>query len=318
MGEGAARILVVDDDPHIRLFLEDALRFAGFEVLIASDGAEAVEAARELSPDLIMLDVMMPRLDGLGATRQLRADPRTSDIPIILVSAMTGGRDKVLGLSEGADDYVTKPFDPDELVARVRAALRRSAAMRQVSPLSGLPGNTRIEAEIDRRIKVGDQFALLYCDLNKFKAYNDFYGFLKGDEVLKGFASMLSQTAAEVSPTDAFVGHVGGDDFVVVTGCENYEGMAAEICRRFDEMAPTFYAAADKANGFIEVEDRRGFTGKASFVSVAIGIAGSASDAFAHPGEVVALATEMKHVAKMQSTEASSYAADRRGLTPRT
>ena len=316
MSENAERILMADDDPDIRMFLEVTLSLAGFDVTVTTDGAEAVAAARADAPDLILLDVMMPNLDGLGATRQLRADPRTSDIPIILVTAKAMGMDKVSGLAEGADDYVTKPFDPDELVARIRAALRRSAAMRQVSPLSGLPGNTRIEAEIDRRIQAGAHFALLYCDLNKFKAYNDFYGFMDGDRVLKGFASMLSQTVSEISPTDGFVGHVGGDDFVVVTGYDDHEGMAAEICKRFDAMAPSFYAEADKAKGFIEVEDRRGNMEHVSFVSVDIGIAHSALGAFAHPGEAVTLATEMKHVAKMQATEASTYAVDRRGPMP--
>ncbi len=313
MSEGTERILMADDDPDIRMFLEVTLSLAGFDVRVTTDGAEAVAAAREDAPDLILLDVMMPNLDGLGATRQLRADPRTSDIPIILVTAKAMGMDKVSGLAEGADDYVTKPFDPDELVARIRAALRRSAAMRQVSPLSGLPGNTRIEAEIDRRIASDGDFALLYCDLNKFKAYNDHYGFMEGDKVLKSFASMLAATVSELTPTDGFVGHVGGDDFVVVTGSPDFEAIAGEVCDRFDSLAPSFYNEEDRARGHIQIENRRGDMEDVSFVSVDIGIAHTARGEFAHPGEAVAIATEMKHVAKMHPGQASTYAVDRRG-----
>ncbi len=314
MSEAEPRILLADDDPDIRMFLEVTLSIAGFEVRTVSDGQEAVEAAREDRPDLMLLDVMMPNLDGLGATRQLRDDPRTSDIPIILVTAKAMGMDKVVGLQEGADDYVTKPFDPDELVARIQAALRRASAMRQVSPLSGLPGNTRIEAELERRIASGSPFALLYCDLNKFKSYNDHYGFMEGDKVLKSYADLLSDTVSDVTPDDAFVGHVGGDDFVIITGYDGYRELAAELCRRFDELAPSFYAAEDRDLGYVEVENRKGEMEKVGFVGVDIGIAHSDNGMFAHPGEAVTIATEMKHVAKTKGGHGSTYATDRRGL----
>ena len=314
MSDLQPKVLMADDDPDIRMFLEVTLSIAGFDVITVTDGAEAVAAAREERPDLLLLDVMMPNLDGLAATRQLRDDPRTSDIPIILVTAKAMGMDKVVGLQEGADDYVTKPFDPDELVARIQAALRRASAMRQVSPLSGLPGNTRIEAELERRIASGSPFALLYCDLNKFKAYNDHYGFMEGDKVLKAYADLLTDTVAEVTPRDAFVGHVGGDDFVIITGHEGYSGLAETLCERFDRLAPSFYADDDRDRGFIEVENRKGELERVGFVGVDIGIAHSDNGSFAHPGEAVTIATEMKHVAKTKGGNGSTYATDRRGL----
>jgi diguanylate cyclase (GGDEF)-like protein len=313
MTELPTRVLLADDDADIRTFLEVTLQLAGFEVRSAADGLEAVAAVRADPPDVVLLDVMMPRMDGLAATRELRADPRTSDLPIILVTARALGMDKVVGLGEGADDYVTKPFDPDELVARIRAALRRSAAMRQVSPLSGLPGNTRIEAEIDRRTTSGERFALLYCDLNVFKAFNDHYGFLEGDKVLRGFAQMLRTVVNEIAPVDSFIGHVGGDDFVVVTSYEQYEPLAAALTERFDVLAPSFYSEQDREVGVIRVEDRQGTMVDVPFVSVAIGVVHNNGRPFAHPGEAVALATEMKHVAKLQSGAGSTYAVDRRG-----
>jgi PleD family two-component response regulator len=316
VSEPQSRVLLADDDPDLRMFLEVTLDIAGFEVHAVGDGAAAVDAARELHPDVILLDVMMPNTDGLAATEQLRDDPRTSDIPIILVTAKAMGSDKVLGLEQGADDYVTKPFDPDELVARIHAALRRSSAMRQVSPLSGLPGNTRIEAELERRIATGGSFALLYCDLNKFKAYNDHYGFMEGDRVLRAYADLLNDVVAVVTPEDAFVGHVGGDDFVIVTGSEDYEVLAAELCDAFDALAPSFYTPEDRDRGYIEVENRRGEIERIGFVSVDIGIAHSDNGVFEHPGAAVAVATEMKHVAKSRDGGSSTFATDRRGMQP--
>ena len=310
--EAAGRVLLADDDPDIRMFLEITLEIAGFSVLAAADGDEAVELAREHRPDVVLLDVMMPGADGLEATRRLRDDPRTSDLPIILVTARSSGGDKVEGLQAGADDYVTKPFDPDELVARVRAAVRRSSAMRQVSPLSGLPGNTRIEAELERRVATGAHFALLYCDLNKFKAYNDHYGFMQGDKVLRAYADLLTRTVADLSPEDGFVGHVGGDDFVIITGHPEHERLADEVCRRFDELAPSFYEPADRERGYIEIENRRGVVEQFGIVGIDIGIAHTGTGPFEHPGQVVAIATEMKHVAKMRSQGGSTHATDRR------
>ena len=312
MSEESGTILLADDDPDIRMFLEVTLGIAGFTVHTAADGVEVVELAREVRPDIVLLDVMMPRMDGLEATRRLRADPVTGDVPIILVTAKAMGDDKVTGLQEGADDYVTKPFDPDELVARIRAALRRASAIRQVSPLSGLPGNTRIEAELERRVSADAPFALLYCDLNKFKAYNDHYGFMQGDRLLRAYADLLTTTAEEMAPGEAFVGHVGGDDFVIMTGMDAYERLAAELCRRFDELAPTFYEPDDRSRGHIEIENRRGVIEQFGFVSLDIGIAHTGTGPFEHPGQVVAIATEMKHVAKMRSDGDSVYAVDRR------
>ena len=312
MTDDSPTVLLADDDPDIRMFLEVTLSIAGFTVHTVEDGVAAVELAREVEPDLLLLDVMMPRMDGLEATRRLRDDPKTSDIPIILVTAKAMGMDKVVGLQEGADDYVTKPFDPDELVARIEAALRRASAMRQVSPLSGLPGNTRIEAELERRVASGADFALLYCDLTKFKAYNDYYGFMQGDKLLKAYAALLTATVDDVTPQDAFVGHVGGDDFVIVTGYEDFEGLAAEVCRRFDDMAPSFYAEEDRERGHIEIENRRGVVEQFGFVGVDIGIAHTGTGPFEHPSQAVAIATEMKHFAKVNGDGGSTYATDRR------
>jgi diguanylate cyclase (GGDEF)-like protein len=307
------RILIVDDDPDIRTFLEVTLSLSGYEVAQARDGEEAFAQAVATGPDLVLMDVMMPRVDGFEALRRLRADGRTSDIPVIMVTAKAQAADKVSGLAEGADDYVTKPFDPDELIARVQATLRRSQQMRSVSPLSGLPGNSRIQLELERRVREDPPFALLYADLNQFKAYNDHFGFSQGDEVLKGLAGVVDAVARELGGPDAFVGHIGGDDFVVICGAAAGEAVAAEICRRFDELVPTFYPPEERARGYIEANDRQGRLTRFPLVSVSIGIAHDQVREFAHPGEPVSIATEMKSYAKSTSDGSSNFEVDRRG-----
>lgn len=307
-----ATILIVDDDADIRTFLEVTLMLAGHDVIEAVDGEDGVRRALEDHPDLVLMDVMMPRLDGFGAIERLRADGRTSDLPIIVLTARGHAPDKVSGLTVGADDYITKPFDPDELVARVDATLRRSREMRTVSPLTGLPGNTRIERELRRRIEAGGGLALLYADLNQFKAYNDHYGFMRGDDVLRAFARVVVDVASRHGDRSTFIGHVGGDDFVLITDPAGAEELAGAVCAAFDEVVPGFYDAEDLEAGYIEVTDRRGTVTRFGLVAVSIGIATDRNRTFVHPTEPVAIATEMKSYAKLASDGPSNWALDRR------
>src|ERR687895_2467852 len=184
-------ILVVDDDPDIARFVEVNLRSAGYEVSVASDGEQALEKAFEGRPDLVLLDVMMPRIDGFEVAQRLRRDARTSNTSIIMLTAKALSSDKVQGLSSGADDYIIKPFDPVELLARVKGTLRRAREMRALSPLTGLPGNIRVQEEIRRRVTEEQPFALLYADLDHFKAYNDSYGFVRGDRAIQALARLM-------------------------------------------------------------------------------------------------------------------------------
>ena len=308
----STRVLIADDDEDIRVYLEVTLNLAGYEVIHAQDGIEAVELASTSSPDVIVLDVMMPRMDGLEAMRRLRADARTSHLPILLLTARVQRDDAIDGLDAGADDYVTKPFDAEELLARIRAALRRVETQRTRNPLTGLAGNESILSDLRRRLEVGDPFALLYVDLDQFKPFNDHYGFLRGDDALRSVARLLEDTRDEYPDAGAFVGHVGGDDFVVICAPEFAEAMASTICQRFDSFAPTIYDPDDRAAGSIEVPDRRGVPQRYGLLSLSIGIAVSAYRDFAHHGEVVATATEMKRYAKARETSGSTYAMDRR------
>src|SRR4029453_3726433 len=178
-------ILVVDAEPDIARFVGVNPRAAGYDVSVAGDGEEALERASELRPDLVLLDVMMPRLDGFEVAQRLRKNPQTANTSIIMLTAKALSADKVTGRRSGADDYIIKPFDPIELLARVKGTLRRAKEMRNLSPLTGLPGNIRIQEEIERMVREESPFAVLYADLDNFKAYNDHKGFVQGDRLIQ-------------------------------------------------------------------------------------------------------------------------------------
>ena len=306
----AETILVVDDDPDIARFVEVNLRSAGYEVSVASDGEEALDKAATLRPDLVLLDVMMPRIDGFEVAQRLRRNPQTANTSIIMLTAKALSTDKVLGLTAGADDYIIKPFDPIELLARVKGTLRRAKEMRNLSPLTGLPGNIRIQEEIERMVREERPFAVLYCDLDNFKAYNDQKGFVRGDQLIQATARIVQDAVVEFAGADGFVGHVGGDDFVAVVAPEAAEDVARRIVGRFDESVGDFYDPEDLERGYIEIEDRKGVLQRLPLAGVSVGIATTQIRGFAHYGEAVSVATEMKQFAKREPR--SSYAIDRR------
>jgi diguanylate cyclase (GGDEF)-like protein len=305
------RILVVDDDRDICRSIEVILRLEGYDVRVANEGEGALEQAARVQPDLVLLDMMMPGIDGYEVTKRLRHDPRTATASIIMLTARALPADKVLGLTAGCDDYIVKPFDPSELVARVQSALRRSRQMREVSPLTGLPGNFQISAELERLVEQDDdEFSVLYADLDDFKAYNDHYGFMRGDEAIRATGRLLTDALARNRTSPSFAGHIGGDDFVLVTAAEEGEVLAQDIVRNFDVMAPSLYDEDDRERGFIEVPDRRGVLHHYPFLSVSIGVASSAVRAIRTQWEASAVASEMKAVAKRKV--GSSYEIDRR------
>jgi diguanylate cyclase (GGDEF)-like protein len=305
-------ILVVDDDADIARFVEVNLRSAGYDVSVATDGEEALDRASALRPDLVLLDVMMPRIDGFEVAQRLRRNPQTANASIIMLTAKALSTDKVLGLTAGADDYIIKPFDPIELLARVKGTLRRAKEMRNLSPLTGLPGNIRIQEEIERMVREKRPFAVLYSDLDNFKAYNDQKGFVRGDRLIQATARIIQDAVVEFAGSDGFVGHVGGDDFVAVLPPEVAEDVAKRIVERFDGEINEFYEKEDVARGFVEVEDRKGVMQKLPLAGVSVGIATTEVRTFAHYGEAVAVATEMKQFAKREPR--SSYAVDRRKI----
>jgi diguanylate cyclase (GGDEF)-like protein len=310
MAEGSSLILVADDDEDIVRFVEVNLRLEGYAVATASDGEQALARAAELRPALVLLDVMMPRLNGLEVCRRLRADPSAASAAVMMLTAKSLPVDKVVGLTAGADDYIVKPFDPRELVARVKTVLRRRRETHRLDPLTGLPGNVDVREELARRVGESARFAVLYVDLDNFKAYNDGYGFSRGDEAIKALAKCLSQALDTVDARDAFVGHIGGDDFLLVVDPEAAEAAAKEVCATWDRTVRDLYDGDDAERGFIEVTDRRNQVHRVPLATVSVGIASNAHRPIESHWEAAEIATEMKQFAKRE--QGSSFAADRR------
>jgi len=304
------RILIVDDDPDILQFVEMNLDMDGFDTQTAESGRIALEVARERPPDLILLDVMMPELDGLTVLRRLRSSPATSSIPVVLLTAKALAEDRVRGLDLGADDYITKPFDIEELLARVKAVLRRAQQMRDLSPLTGLPGNFRISRELESRVADGGDFAIVHADLDNFKSFNDHYGFMRGDSVIKYTAQVLLEAAEASGDPEVFVGHVGGDDFVAVIEPTHVEDFCKTVVSTFDQGILDFYDTADALQGYIEVTDRRGERHAFPISSISMGVASNTKRPVKSEWEASAIASEMKEYAKRQP--GSSYQIDRR------
>ncbi len=301
-------MLVVDDDDAVRRAIVSALEDEGYTCVEARDGREGVDLARARLPDLVILDVVMPELSGDEAQRILRHDQRTRYIPVIFVTGQGKSRDKAARLLRGADDYVSKPFALDELLARVSAVLRRSAELRALNPLSGLPGNVAIAKEIARRLEADDGSACMYCDLDHFKEFNDHYGFARGDELIVRLSRMLLGIASRLE--DVFVGHVGGDDFVLILPEAQAPDVARAIVREFDALAPGLYDGVDRERGGIVRVDRRGVERHLPFVTVSLGIVSIAPSRFADSVAVSRAAAEVKEIAKRR--DESSWAIDRR------
>lgn len=310
MNEDREIILVADDDEDIVRFVEVNLRLEGFEVHTVADGEAALSAAHDVSPDLVLLDVMMPKIDGFEVCQRLRADNRTKHMSVIMLTAKSLSADKVVGLTAGADDYMIKPFDPIELVARVKSALRRSQEMRGLNPLTRLPGNVEVQDQVARRVSQAQPFAILYIDLDNFKAFNDHYGFLRGDEAIKLLARCASTAIEEKTPPGSFLGHIGGDDFIMVTSPEAAEPTANYIIECWDQKIPALYDPADAERGFIEIADRKGNLNEFPLTTVSIGIATNAIRPITSHWEASEIAAEMKQFAKREPK--SSFAIDRR------
>lgn len=309
-GGGTESVLVVDDDTDIARYVELNLSLEGFTVHVAHDGEEAVQRALELRPDAVLLDVMMPGLDGYEVCRRLRRSARTNHCAILMLTAKSLSADTVLGLTSGADDYIAKPFDPPELVARVRAALRRVRQLRDLSPLTGLPGNSEIVRQMDILIAEGVEFALVHADLDRFKAYNDRYGFVRGDAAIRATADVLGEVLGRHPGHASFLGHIGGDDFAMLVDPGQAEAICKDAVATFDEMAPRLYDPEDRERGYIEVRTRRNEVEQVGIMTISLGVATSAHRTLSSAAEASAIATEMKMAAKGE--DRSTFRIDQR------
>ncbi len=304
------RILVVDDDRNLRKIIQTNLELAGYDVVTAGNGKEAIEVLDAMQPDLVVLDVMMPVMDGIEVAKRIRRHPSNTHVPIIMLTAKGEVEDKLAGFEAGIDDYMTKPFGPQELLARVKAKIRRVEVDSSLSPLTRLPGNLAIEAELRRRIVSREPFAVLYLDLDNFKAFNDVYGFTHGDEAIVLIASTSVDVVRRRGTALDFVGHIGGDDFIIATLPERSEEIAREIIDMFDRDIRKLYNAQDLRQGYIETRDRRGTLNRFPIMSLSIAIISTDRRKLTNYAEIGEAAAELKRYAK--SIGGSVYVKDKR------
>jgi len=290
----ARKILIADDEAPIQRLLARMLDRAAYEIVAAGDGKKALELATAQVPDLILLDVHMPKMNGWEVLEELRRAPKTRSIPVILLTNARAVSDKVGGLGLGADDYMTKPFAAAELRARVEGLLRRHALDLAANPLTGLPGNPAIEAEVFRRLMRKTPFAFFYIDIDRFKTFNDAFGFAEGDRLLLKTAALIRTALGE-----AFVGHVGGDDFVAISGLAEAPHAAQRLACLFDECTGDFVRPA-----------------RGPLPTLSIGVVTTQRRSFSSYREVAAVAAELKAYLKAETGRTlSRFAFDRRGRT---
>jgi diguanylate cyclase (GGDEF)-like protein len=309
--EGAEKhILVIDDDRNLRKIIQTNLELAGYAVSTASSGDEGLSLLDTFQPDLVVLDVMMPMMDGYEVARRIRRHPSSAHVPIIMLTAKAEVEDKLAGFDAGADDYMTKPFGPQELLARVKAKIRRVEVDASLSPLTRLPGNLAIEAELRRRIDSHVPYSVLYLDLDNFKAFNDVYGFTHGDEAIQLVASSAVDVVRKLGTTGDFVGHIGGDDFIIVTIPGRGEQIAREIIDAFDREIRDLYSEHDLKQGYIETRDRRGTLNRFPIMSISIAVISSDRRVLENYAQIGEAAAELKRYAK--SIGGSVYVKDKR------
>ncbi len=237
---------------------------------------------------------MMPRLDGNEVCARLRDSFTTRHIPIVMLTARAEPHDKLAGLKRGANDYVTKPYNNEELLQRVRNTLDWSRQQRAASPLTGLPGNHSINDEIRRRLSTGTPFALLQIDIDHFKAFNDYYGYARGDQAIQLLARILTEAVAGHGGPEGFVGHIGGDDFVVLTSPACAESLGEEILEWYRSATRDLYDRADRDRGYVEVLSRRHVLERVPLMSLTIAMVSTDRVPVTHLAELIDIAQELK------------------------
>ena len=309
-----AKILIVDDEPDIRDILKITLG-DDYDVIEAVNGREAISIIKSKAPDIILLDYKMPEMSGLEVCQIVKSDILLQHLPIIMLTGKKELTDKVKGIDAGADDYVVKPFVPEELLARIRMILRRTERDLDANALTKLPGNLSInnalQTQIDKAKKdSGYHFAICYIDLDGFKSFNDKYGFERGDEIIKEAARILIRAVKESENPNDFIGHIGGDDFVIITSPEKSEKLSQKIIEDFDKTTPAFYNKKDREAGFIIALNRQGKEQKFPLISLSIGIVTNGQRQIEHIVQIGEIGAELKKFAK--GLAGSNYVKDKR------
>jgi diguanylate cyclase (GGDEF)-like protein len=304
-----ASILIVEDEAPVARMLSSTLASEGYAPTIVYTGEDAIAFALREQPQLILLDLMLPGMDGFDVMTAIRANARTTHIPVMVLTARHDASVKMRAFASQVDDYMTKPFDGNELLARIRTQLRH---LREtlLSPLTGLPSGLRVEHAIADQLRSPKPWAILYLDLDHFKAYNDVYGPLRGNDLIRLLGHVTSESLrTEGNPTD-FLGHIGGDDFILITTPDRMEPLCRSIVSAWDAESRAYYAPEDAARGTLIAPDRQGQEQVYPLVGVSVGVVTNLNRSITTMEEFSRIAAEVKAQAK--TIPGSSYYIDRR------
>ena len=272
--------------------------------------AEDIEEALESIPALIIIHEDDIDMDILNLCETIRQNEDNSITPIIVISSNVDKEHRVDVLSKSVEYYIKKPIDEEYLYYTVKNIVRLMDNNRRVSPLTGLPGNVQIQAELKKRLFKKEDFAVLYFDLDNFKAYNDTYGFIKGDEIIKLTANIITKNVHDCGSDNTFVGHIGGDDFVAIIPKEKYENVCQDVLLEFDNKVVKYFNDKDKKRGYIEVVNRKGVMEQFALISLSIGVVEVNKNRFSNILEIGEIGAQVKHMAKI--TMGSAYAVNKR------
>ena len=285
------RILIVEDDFDISNMLRIFFTGQGYLVEVAARGSEAMEICRKKLPDLIVLDIMLPDMDGFAVCEKLRTTSRTKYIPIIFLTQRDERSDKIAGLELGADDYITKPFDIEELKLRVRQSISTHKRQNMTDPITGLPSSRLIEDEL-RTLMSAQDWSYLHMVIDNYAPFKDVYGFVTSDEVLRFTAMLLNEVVDEIGTVDDFIGHPSNDTFILITTTENIQTLVEQIRTRFNEGILSHYNFMDREQGGIELPNGE----IAPLMKLSVGVVSEKSQQFSDIREITEMAAELRRL----------------------
>lgn len=282
---------------------EDKYEFKNFNI-------DSIEDVLNDIPTMIIIDEDYVGNRCFELCEKIRADEDNSITPIIVVSSIWDLNHTVDVLSKSVQYYINKPVDDRYIYNIVKNMVQLIYLNRRISPLTGLPGNVQIQTEMKRRLLKKETFAILYFDLDNFKAYNDVYGFSNGDEIIKFTARIICKYIHNLKDTESFNGHVGGDDFVSIISKTDYEKLCQDMILEFDSTVSQFYSAEDNERGYVEVANRRGIIEQFPIVSISISVVEVDKDRYKNTLEIGEVSAQVKHQAK--SIIGSTYVINKR------
>lgn len=303
-------ILVIIEDEQTRELLSQLLTGEGYQVSSIDSETQALEMLEKQPFNLVVCDYSSSRVRGIEVAKYIRAKFNLRHLSVIMIIDSKDPISKIKGIYAGADDYVEKPFEPAEFLARIKASFVRMTRDLDANPLTKLPGNISVFKELENRIKSHVLFAVGYVDLNKFKEFNDCYGFDMGDKIIYFTAQVIIRALKRFGEADDFLGHIGGDDFIFITSVDRWEDLSRDIVAEFDKGKVQFISPEDIARGHLVAKNRKGEVTQIPLLGISVAVITNEYRTFSHVAQLSQVAAELKHYVK--GLGGSAYAKDRR------